>query len=166
MAPIVTGSMRPKSAALPREESAVVARSPVTYVCKGSESLALSWEMMLRMVTTFFSIGSVSADPNEPGAWEKVTRLIIAFLFGPMKFWASADWDVPEWPPLVLEVVTWESCRDNGKLAAKSRIQKTIISLYLLPTKEPIFANVGTRGPGDFGIPSLLETMYPAPPAT
>src|SRR5439155_23951722 len=83
-----------------------------------------------------------------------------------MIFWASADWDVPDWPPLVLEVVTWESCRDNGKLAAKSRIQKTIISLYLLPTKEPILANVGTRGPGDFGIPSLLETTYPAPPAT
>src|SRR5439155_16169223 len=35
-----------------------------------------------------------------------------------------------------------------------------------LPTKEPILANVGTRGHGDFGIPSLLETTYPAPPAT
>src|SRR5439155_19694720 len=82
-----------------------------------------------------------------------------------MIFWASADWDVPDWPPLVLEVVTWESCRDNGKLAANSRIQKTIISLYLLPTEEPILANVGTRGPGDFGIPNLLEPKYPAPPA-
>ena len=87
IAPTVTGSMRPRSAVLPREESAVVARSPVTYVCKALGSLALSWEMMLRMVTTFFSIGSVSADPNEPGAWEKVTRMIIAFLFGLIKFW-------------------------------------------------------------------------------
>jgi len=42
IAPTVTGSMRPRSAVLPREESAVVARSPVTYVCKGSGSLALS----------------------------------------------------------------------------------------------------------------------------
>src|SRR2546430_13817965 len=87
IAPTVTGSMRLRSAVLPREESAVVARSPVTYVCKGSESLALSWEMMSRMITTFFSIGSVSALPNDPGAWEKVTRMIIAFLFGLMKFW-------------------------------------------------------------------------------
>src|SRR5438552_11128571 len=82
-----------------------------------------------------------------------------------MRFWASADWDVPDWPPLVLEVVTWESCRDNGKLEAKSRIQKAIISLYLLPTKAPILANVGTRGPEVFGIPSFRETAYPAMPA-
>src|SRR5436853_7754394 len=90
MAPTVTGSMRPRSAELRREESAVVDRSPVTYVCKGSGSLALSWEMMFRIVTTFFSIGSVSDEPNEPGAWEKVTRMIIAFLFGLMKFWMIA----------------------------------------------------------------------------
>src|SRR5438876_4347671 len=87
MAPTVTGSMRPRSAILPREESAVVARSPVTYVCKGSGSLALSWEMMFRMVTTFFNIAFVAADPNETGASEKVTRIIIAFLFGLMIFW-------------------------------------------------------------------------------
>src|SRR5712692_11960680 len=83
-----------------------------------------------------------------------------------MRFCACADWDVLDWPPLVLEVVTCDSCWDNGKLAAKSRIQKTIISLYLLPTKEPILANAGTRGPGVFWTPSLLETTYPAPPAT
>ena len=71
---------------LPKEESAVVARSPVTYVCRGSGSLALSWEMMFRIVTTFFNIGSESADPNEPGDWEKVTRMIIPFLSGLMKF--------------------------------------------------------------------------------
>ena len=64
-----------------------------------------------------------------------------------MRFWARADWEELDWPPLVLEVVTWESCWDNGKLAAKSRIQKTIISLYLLPTNAPILANVGTREP-------------------
>src|SRR2546425_10814165 len=86
MAPTVTGSMRPRSAELPREESAVVARSPVTYVCKDSGSLVLSWEMMFRMVTTFFNIGSVSAEPNEPGACEKFTRMIIVLLFRLMKF--------------------------------------------------------------------------------
>src|SRR5438093_13690478 len=88
MAPTVTGSMRPRSAVLPREESAVVARSPVTYVCSGSLSLALSWEMMFRIITMFFNIGSESADPNEPGALEKLTRMIIAFLFGLMKFFS------------------------------------------------------------------------------
>src|SRR2546425_9158311 len=87
IAPTVTGTMRLRSADLPREESAVVAISPVTYVCKGSLSLALSWEMTFRMVTTFFNIGSESADPNEPGDWEKVTRMIIAFPSGLMKFW-------------------------------------------------------------------------------
>ena len=86
IAPMVTGSIRPRSAVLPREESAVVARSPVTYVCNGSPMLALSCEIMFRMVTTFFNIGSVSAEPNEPGAREKLTRIIIAFLFGLMKF--------------------------------------------------------------------------------
>jgi len=86
MAPMVTGSIRPRSAWLPIEESAVVARSPVTYVCKGSLSLALTCEMMFLMVTTFLSIGSVSAEPNDPGAREKLTRIIIALLFGLMKF--------------------------------------------------------------------------------
>src|SRR6266446_10930093 len=83
---MVTGSIRPRSAVLPREESAVVARSPVTYVCNGSPMLALSCEIMFRMVTTFFNIGSVSAEPNEPGAREKLTRMIIVLLFGLMKF--------------------------------------------------------------------------------
>src|SRR5207247_591006 len=40
IAPMVTGSIRLRSAWLPREESAVVARSPVTYVCVGPPSLA------------------------------------------------------------------------------------------------------------------------------
>src|SRR5689334_11996985 len=87
MAPTVTGSMRPRSAVLPRDESAVVARSPVTYVCNGSLLFALSWVMMLRIVTTFLSIGSLSADPKDPGDCEKFTRMIIAFLFGLTKFW-------------------------------------------------------------------------------
>src|SRR5439155_26503233 len=87
MAPTVTGSMRPRSAILPGEESAVVARSPVTYVCKGSGWLAVSWEMMFGIVTTFFSIGSVFAEQNESGAWEKVIRMIIGILFELMKFW-------------------------------------------------------------------------------
>src|SRR6267143_2766299 len=42
IAPIVTGSMRPRSLWLLREESAVVARSLATYVCEGPSSLALS----------------------------------------------------------------------------------------------------------------------------
>src|SRR5207245_10103933 len=87
IAPIVTGSMRLRSAVLPREESAVVARSPVTYVCKGSLSLALSWEMMFRMVTTFFIIGSESDDPNQSDDWEKVTTVMSAFPSGLMRFW-------------------------------------------------------------------------------
>src|SRR5207302_7136872 len=82
-----------------------------------------------------------------------------------MRFWASADWDVPDWPPLVLEVVTWESCRDKGRLAAKSKIQKTIISLYLLPTKEPILANAGTRGAEALAAPTFFETRYAVPEA-
>src|SRR6266852_1111598 len=91
IAPTVTGSIRLRSAVLPREESAVVARSPVTYVCSGSLSLDLSWEMMFCIVTMFFNIGSESAEPNEPGACEKLTRMIIAFLLGLMKFWRITD---------------------------------------------------------------------------
>src|SRR6266540_3070842 len=90
MAPIVTGSMRPRSLWLPREESAVVARSPVTYVCDGPPSLAFSWEIMSRMVTTFFKIGSEFAEPKEPGDFEKLTRTIITLLSGLMKFWRIA----------------------------------------------------------------------------
>jgi len=42
------------------------------------------------MVTTFFKIGSVFADPNEPGDFEKLTRTIMTFLSGLMKFWRIA----------------------------------------------------------------------------
>src|SRR3989442_14634383 len=90
IAPTVTGSMRLRSAVLPREEPAVVARSPGTYVCKGSGWLGLSWKMIFRIVTMFFNIGSVSAEPNDPGAWEKVTRVIIALLVWLMQFCSIA----------------------------------------------------------------------------
>src|SRR5205823_14932320 len=90
IAPMVTGSMRLRSAWLPREESAVAARSPVTYVCDGPPSLPFSWEMMFLMLTTFFNIGSVFAEPNEPGDFEKLTRTIITMLSGLMKFWRIA----------------------------------------------------------------------------
>ena len=90
IAPIVTGSIRPRSFSLPREESAVVARSPVTYVCDGLPSMAFSSAMILLMLTTFFNIGSVLAEPNEPGDFEKLTRTIITMLSGLMKFWRIA----------------------------------------------------------------------------
>ena len=41
---------------------------------------------MSLIVITFFRIGSVSAEPNEPGDFEKSTRMIIASLLGLMKF--------------------------------------------------------------------------------
>jgi len=77
IAPTVTGSIRLRSFSLPREESAVVSRSPITYVCEGPPSLIFSWEMMFLMITTFFNIGSVFAEPNEPGDFEKLTRTIM-----------------------------------------------------------------------------------------
>src|SRR2546425_13198253 len=90
MAPTVTGSIRLRSFWLPREESAVVARSPVTYVWQGPPSLDFSSEMILRMITTFFNIGSVSAEANQPGDFEKLTSTIMTFLLGLMKFWRIA----------------------------------------------------------------------------
>src|SRR5690348_867061 len=86
IAPIVTGSIKLRSLSLPREESAVVARSPVTYVCVGPPSLTFNWEMMSRMVTTFFRIGSVFAEPKDPGDLEKLTRTIMTLWSGLMKF--------------------------------------------------------------------------------
>ena len=46
--------------------------------------------MMSRIVTTFFKIGSVLAEPNEPGDFEKLTRTIMTFLSELMKFWRLA----------------------------------------------------------------------------
>ena len=90
MAPMVTGSIRARSLSLPREESAVVARSPVTYVCEGPPSLDFSEEMMDLIVTTFFNIGSLFAEAKEPGDCEKLTRTIMTLLSGLMKFWRIA----------------------------------------------------------------------------
>jgi hypothetical protein len=45
---------------------------------------------MFLMITTFFNIGSVFADPNEPGDFEKPTRTIMTVLLGLMKFWRMA----------------------------------------------------------------------------
>jgi hypothetical protein len=46
--------------------------------------------MVSRIVTTFLRIGSVFADPNEPGDFEKLTTTIMTLLSGLIKFWRIA----------------------------------------------------------------------------